>query len=147
MQHITEDDLIALEEIFNMMLVHHDDIKRFSQADYLFHRKIAESSKNEILIQANQGIEEVLSTTMDTIVTLLGCAIGIRFHRLLLAALRVRDKATCEQLMEEHLQATIDGIKKTFLKSPETLKDIRKDKERLTPPLSYSFQGRVEPEI
>jgi len=110
-QHITEDDLIALEEIFNMMLVHHDDIKKFSQADYLFHRKIAESSKNEILIQANQGIEEVLSSTMDTIVSLLGCAIGIRYHRLLLAALRVHDKATCEQLMEEHLQATIDGIK------------------------------------
>jgi GntR family transcriptional repressor for pyruvate dehydrogenase complex len=110
-QHITENDLIALEEIFNMMLIHHDDIKKFSQADYLFHRKIAESSKNEILIQANQGIEEVLSTTMDTIVSLLGCAIGIRYHRLLLAALRSHDKAACEQLMEEHLQATIDGIK------------------------------------
>ncbi|MGE4585264.1 MAG: FadR/GntR family transcriptional regulator [Sphaerochaeta sp.] len=110
-QRITDDDLADLEEIFNMMLIHHDDIKKFSQADYLFHRKIAESSKNAILIQANQAIEEVLSSTMDTIVSLLGCAIGIRYHRLLLSALRTRDKAACEQLMEEHLQATIDGIK------------------------------------
>jgi GntR family transcriptional repressor for pyruvate dehydrogenase complex len=120
-QHITDDDLADLEEIFNMMLIHHDDVKKFSQADYLFHRKIAESSKNPILIQANQSIEEVLANTMDNIVTLLGCAIGIRYHRLLLSSLRMRDKNACEQLMEEHLQATIDGIKNFLVVSQATL--------------------------
>lgn len=114
-QHLTDEDLIALEEIFNSMIVHHDDIEKFSKADYLFHRKIAESSKNPILIQANQSIEEVLSTTMHSIVSILGCAIGIRYHRLLLANMRKRDKAACEQLMEEHIQATIDGVQ-SFLR-------------------------------
>lgn len=120
-QHITDDDLTDLEEIFNLMLIHHDNVKKFSQADYLFHRKIAESSKNPILIQANQSIEEVLANTMDSIVSLLGCAIGIRYHRLLLSSLRTRDKKACEQLMEEHLQATIDGIKNFLVVNQETL--------------------------
>lgn len=116
-QHLTDEDLVALEEIFNSMIVHHDDIEKFSKADYLFHRKIAESSKNPILIQANQSIEEVLSTTMHSIVSILGCAIGIRYHRLLLANMRKRDKASCEQLMEEHIQATIDGVQSFLLLS------------------------------
>ncbi len=109
-QRITEEEIASLEEIFNIMLTHHDDVKKFSEADYLFHRKVAEASKNPILIKAMRGIEEVLATTMDSIVTLLGCAIGIRYHRELLAALRKRDKALCEKLMEEHLQATVDAV-------------------------------------
>ena len=110
-QQITDDDLVELEEIFNTMIVFHDDLDKFSKADYLFHQKIAESSKNPILIQANQSIEEALSNAMKSIVSILGCAIGIRYHRLLLANLRKRDKAKCEQLMEEHIQATIDGVR------------------------------------
>lgn len=120
-QHLTDEDLIALEEIFNSMIVHHDDIEKFSKADYLFHRKIAESSKNPILIQANQSIEEVLSSTMHSIVSILGCAIGIRYHRLLLANMRKRDKAACEQLMEEHIQATIDGVQSFLQVSQEPI--------------------------
>ncbi|MDT4762246.1 FadR/GntR family transcriptional regulator [Sphaerochaeta sp. PS] len=120
-QHLTDEDLVALEEIFNSMIVHHDDIEKFSKADYLFHRKIAESSKNPILIQANQSIEEVLSTTMHSIVSILGCAIGIRYHRLLLANMRKRDKASCEQLMEEHIQATIDGVQSFLQVSQEPI--------------------------
>ena len=122
-QNITDEDLIDLEEIYNTMLVHHDDIEQFSQADYLFHRKIAESSKNPILIQAQRGIDELLSSTMDSIVSLLGCAIGIRYHRLLLSALRTRNKAACEQLMEEHLQATIDGIKNFLAITEDPIKE------------------------
>lgn len=120
-QHLTDEDLIALEEIFNSMIVHHDDIDKFSKADYLFHRKIAESSKNPILVLANQSIEEVLSSTMHSIVSILGCAIGIRYHRLLLANLRKRDKLACEQLMEEHIQATIDGVKSFLDESQEPI--------------------------
>lgn len=120
-QHLTDEDLVALEEIFNSMIVHHDDIEKFSKADYLFHRKIAESSKNPILIQANQSIEEVLSTTMHSIVSILGCAIGIRYHRLLLANMRKRDKVACEQLMEEHIQATIDGVQSFLQVSQEPI--------------------------
>lgn len=119
--NLTDDDLIALEEIFNTMIVHHDNIDKFSKADYLFHRKIAESSKNPILIQANQSIEEVLSSTMRSIVSILGCAIGIRYHRLLLSNIRKRDKAACEQLMEEHIQATIDGVQSFMKVSQETI--------------------------
>lgn len=110
-QHITEEQLIELEEIFSSMLVNFDDIEKFSRADYLFHSKIAEASRNPILLQATLSIEEVLSSTMTTIVSLLGCAIGIHYHRLLLTALKLRDKQRCEAVMEEHLQATIDGVK------------------------------------
>ncbi len=120
-QHLTDEDLIGLEETYNSMMVHHDDINKFSKADYLFHRKIAESSKNPILIQANQSIEEVLSTTMHSIVSILGCAIGIRYHRLLLANMRKRDKGACEQLMEEHIQATIDGVQSFLEENQEPI--------------------------
>ena len=110
-QRITDEDIAQLEDIFNTMITKHDEITAFSKADYQFHRKIAEFSGNPILIQANQAIEEVLSSTMQSIVSILGCALGIRYHRLLITALRKRDKASCEQLMEEHIQATIDGVR------------------------------------
>ena len=110
-QRITDEDIAELEDIFNTMVVSHDDIDAFSRADYQFHGKIAEFSGNPILIQANQAIEEVLSTTMHSIVAILGCALGIRYHRLLVVSLRQRDKKACEELMEEHVQTTIDGVK------------------------------------
>ncbi|AEV29277.1 transcriptional regulator [Sphaerochaeta pleomorpha str. Grapes] len=119
-QRITDEDIAVLEDIFNTMIVSHDDIDAFSKADYQFHGKIAEFSKNPILIQANQAIEEVLSTTMHSIVAILGCALGIRYHRLLIASLRQRDKKACEELMEEHVQTTIDGVK-AFLDANGTI--------------------------
>jgi len=123
-QRITDEDLTDLEAIFNMMLTNHDNIKKFSEADYLFHRKIAECSKNQILILASAGIEEVLANTMDSIVSLIGCAIGIRYHRELISALRLRDKDRCERLMEEHIQATIKAIQEYREFSRPSLEEV-----------------------
>jgi GntR family transcriptional repressor for pyruvate dehydrogenase complex len=123
-QRITDEDIAVLEDIFNTMLITHDNIETFSKADYQFHGKIAEFSGNPILIQANQAIEEVLSKTMQSIVAILGCALGIRYHRLLIVALRQRDKKGCEQMMEEHIQATIDGVK-AFLEANGTIPSLR----------------------
>ena len=55
-------------------------------------------------------INEILSVAMVDIVEMLGCEQGVKYHRLLLEALKKGDKAECESLMDEHIENTIRSI-------------------------------------
>ena len=49
---------------------------------------------------------------MVDVVKLIGCEIGLRYHRKLIDALKSRDKAVCEKVMDAHIEETIQAILK-----------------------------------
>ena len=55
-------------------------------------------------------MQTYLSDTMEEIVSIMGSANGLRYHKLLLEALKKHDKEAAEKIMEEHIQDTIDAI-------------------------------------
>jgi len=55
-------------------------------------------------------INVILATAMVDIVDLLGCEIGLRYHRKLIDAMKSGDKESCEALMDAHLEETIQAI-------------------------------------
>lgn len=111
---IKDYQIKLLEENYTRMVQDVYNPVQFSKDDYQFHKLIAQFSGNSILFEVNHMIERSLEKTMGHIVNLLGFSIGIHYHFLILQALKDKDVQKSEQLMEEHIQKTIDGIEGYF---------------------------------
>lgn len=107
---INDKDFAFLEENLKVMEENVDKLEKHARADHLFHYRIALCTQNPIIIKVYSLINEMLSTAMVDVVGLLGCEIGLKYHRQLIAALRKKDKELCRQTMERHLQETITAI-------------------------------------
>ncbi len=108
-KNVTERDLAYLEETVKQMQASVVDPEKEAEVDLNFHLRIAEMSKNPIVIKVYTLISEILSNTMVELVRLIGSEVGITYHRKLLDALRARDKSLCETLMDEHIDRTIQA--------------------------------------
>ncbi len=110
-KRITDENIEKLKENYNAMRAAVGNNSEFSRLDYKFHSLLAEFSGNEILIKTSQVIENTLEKALDTIVAILGCGLGLKYHKELIEALEKRDAAICEKIMEAHIQDTIDSVK------------------------------------
>jgi GntR family transcriptional repressor for pyruvate dehydrogenase complex len=109
-EKITADDIRSLREMYKNMVDIDADDAAFSQADLAFHYRLAEIARNPIIFKVYELIFEILSVAMSDIVGRLGRRDGLKYHREIIDALENSDKATCEAIMEEHLNVTIQRI-------------------------------------
>ena len=110
---ITNKDIEYLEETYATMLSCTDEPAKNATADHAFHYRIAQIAHNPIITKVYGIINEIISTAMADVVKLIGCEIGLRYHRKLIDALKSRDKALCEELMDAHIEETIQAILKS----------------------------------
>jgi GntR family transcriptional repressor for pyruvate dehydrogenase complex len=109
-ERATDEDIRKLEEILRCMEADRDDERAFAADDLAFHLTIAEATGNEVIIRVNNIIKDILSVSMTKIVHNLGMQDGLRYHSLILDALKRRDKDEAKRAMEEHVLRTIDRI-------------------------------------
>jgi len=109
---ITNKDIEYLETTYATMLSCTDKPVKQATADHSFHYRIAQIAHNPIITKVYGIINEIISTAMADVVKLIGCEIGLRYHRKLIDALKSRDKAVCEALMDAHIEETIQAILK-----------------------------------
>jgi GntR family transcriptional repressor for pyruvate dehydrogenase complex len=107
---ITKKDIDFLEATYKTMLASADEPEKHAHADHLFHYRIAQIAQNPIIMRVYKIINVILATAMTDIVELLGCEIGLRYHRQLIDALKSGNKEGCEALMDAHLEETIQAI-------------------------------------
>jgi GntR family transcriptional repressor for pyruvate dehydrogenase complex len=107
---ITAQDIEGLEENYATMLSLVENPEPYAKADHQFHYRIAQISRNPIIVKVYQIINEIMSVAMVDIVKLLGHDIGIKYHRAIIEALKRGDKAECEAVMDEHIDVTIRAI-------------------------------------
>ncbi len=110
---ITDKDMEYFEETYATMISCTDKPAKHATADHAFHYRIAQIAHNPIITKVYGIINGIISTAMVDVVKLLGCEIGLRYHRKLIDALKGRDKAMCEALMEAHIEETIQAILKS----------------------------------
>ena len=110
---VTKEDISYLKETYAMMESCRDLPEEHARADLLFHRRIAFIAHNPIIIKVYGIINEIMAVAMVDIVKLLGCEIGLRYHRMLIEALEKGDRAACESLMDAHITETIEAIIKS----------------------------------
>jgi GntR family transcriptional regulator, transcriptional repressor for pyruvate dehydrogenase complex len=116
---LTDKDIEYLEKTYSLMIKYDRSGEREKQAsaDHAFHYRLAQMAQNPIILKVYELIKVIMSATMVDIVGLLGTEIGLRYHRMLIDALKKRDKALCESLMEAHIEETIQAVVKTTLKT------------------------------
>lgn len=107
---IKDKDFDFLEEKLKVMEESVDNFEKHARADHQFHYRIAQCTQNPIIIKVYSLINEMLSTAMVDVVAMIGCEIGLKYHRQLIDALRKKDKELCRKTMESHLQETITAL-------------------------------------
>ncbi|MFA6845827.1 MAG: FadR/GntR family transcriptional regulator [Sphaerochaetaceae bacterium] len=109
-ERITESEIEDLEAIYKTMLDTAHDLDKFSCADLQFHKLLCKTTKNPVLFQSYESMTQLLEEAMSNIVAILGSAMGLRYHKLIISAMKSKDKEAAEKIMEEHIQVTIDAI-------------------------------------
>jgi GntR family transcriptional repressor for pyruvate dehydrogenase complex len=109
------EDISFLEETYRTMSKDTDASAAYIEADLAFHYRLAQITRNPIIIKVYDLLNEILSTAMTDIVRLLGRKIGLTYHRKIIDALKKGNKAECESIMEEHIEATIRAVRKEIV--------------------------------
>jgi GntR family transcriptional repressor for pyruvate dehydrogenase complex len=104
--------IAELEDAYRAMEKHRNDARAFAQADLSFHLVLAKATGNPVVMKANAVITDILKGSMYGIVGSLGTRDGLYYHRRILDAIKARDGARAEALMEEHVQRTIRRVKR-----------------------------------
>lgn len=109
-ERITDIDIAYLEDRLAEMQRTTDNHTANAKADHAFHYRIAQSTHNPIIVKVYELINEMISSAMIDVVDMIGTERGIRFHRLLIEAIRTRNLSECTRLMESHIQETINAV-------------------------------------
>jgi GntR family transcriptional repressor for pyruvate dehydrogenase complex len=115
LEKIEPEDIAFLEETYTAMT--QDTGLGYTKADLAFHNRLAEITRNSIIIKVHEFIDSILSSAMIDIVHILGRNIGLTYHRKIIDALKRGHKDECETLMEEHIGETIQAIQRN--RAPE----------------------------
>jgi GntR family transcriptional repressor for pyruvate dehydrogenase complex len=109
---ITPDDIDALDIIYQKMLANVDDAQAFGEADIEFHYKLADISRNPIIIKIYSIIYEILAVAMTDIIEIQGTDDALRYHWMLIDSLINGTAADCESVMEVQLENTLQFVRK-----------------------------------
>ncbi|HKM06937.1 MAG TPA: FadR/GntR family transcriptional regulator [Sphaerochaeta sp.] len=107
---ITEDEIRDLERIVIRMEKNNDNFRKFASDDLAFHNSIARASKNDLIINVSVFVFELMSASMEHIVTTLGMIDGKHFHRLILEKLKQHDRTGAVDAMRAHVEKTVMRI-------------------------------------
>jgi GntR family transcriptional repressor for pyruvate dehydrogenase complex len=105
-------EIEELEYAFRTMEEHRNDAHAFAQADLSFHLALAKATGNPVVIKVNAVITDILKVSMYGIVDSLGTRDGLYYHRRILDAINAQDGPLAESLMEEHVERTIQRLKR-----------------------------------
>jgi GntR family transcriptional repressor for pyruvate dehydrogenase complex len=113
-------EIEELESSYQTMEEQRDDEHAFAQADLSFHLALAKATGNPVVIKVNAVITDILKVSMYGIVGSLGTRDGLYYHRRILDAIKAQDGPLAESLMEEHVERTIQRLKRKRGKNRES---------------------------
>jgi GntR family transcriptional repressor for pyruvate dehydrogenase complex len=104
-------EIEELERSLQTMEERKGDPRAFADADLSFHLLVAKATGNPIVMKVNAIIADILKDSMYGIVESLGPRDGLYYHRKILDAIIDRNVPLAENLMEEHVERTIQRLK------------------------------------
>lgn len=106
---ISEEELLALEESVKRMSEYKDNLEKYVDEDQKFHMIISKSTGNSLIVQMNEIVRDVIRETINSLTKHVGMGIGLKYHKLLIEALRARDEEKAKKLMKEHLMEAFEN--------------------------------------
>ena len=88
------------------------EIEKITELDLEFHRMLCRIAGNSLIIKVNQILGNLFRKSMQDVVVALGNQTGRRYHRKIFETLKAGDVKKTEAIVLEHIQNTIDSIKR-----------------------------------
>ena len=112
-ENLTDEDKLFLKtNVETIEQTSESEIEKITELDLEFHRKLCLITGNSLIIKINQILNELFRKSMEEIVIALGNKVGRRYHRKILNAILTDDIKLTSELLNEHIQDTIDSIRK-----------------------------------
>ncbi len=108
---ITDDVIADLENNYKEMQNHFFEIKSFVNIDIEFHSIIARATGNAIIANIYNSIREALYPNQLIVQSTFGTKGALKYHKLILDAIKNNNFAEAEKYMDEHMKMTIKNIK------------------------------------
>ena len=112
-QNADERDIREMEENIEAMRETQYGVQRFAELDVEFHYLLAKATKNAIMQKVYTVIKEILLAEQTKQHTLFGPSGGLKYHPLVLEAVKARDGEEAGRIMERHLTQSIENLKKS----------------------------------
>lgn len=102
----TPEDIEGLKDILERMIQCKEslDLKGFGRADLDFHFKVAQITKNVMIIKTNSILRDVLENSMEEVIDKMGCENGILYHTQIVQAIEEHDEKMAMHTMREHIR-------------------------------------------
>lgn len=118
-ERITDEEIAELQACYDEMLSTTNNIQRHATADLKFHMLLGKFTKNPLILIQQNAMEDYMLPLMKSIVSILGAALGIKHHKILLETMRAHNRPEAEKAMEAHLLSTIENISAFFNEHPD----------------------------
>lgn len=115
-ENLTSKDLNDLQSnLEELEQTSEDQIKTVTELDLAFHRKLCLISGNSLIIKVNQILGNLFRKSMEDVVVALGNQTGRRYHRKIFEAMREGNQKKTTEILKEHIQNTIESVKRAEL--------------------------------
>lgn len=119
-KNLTDEDLAYLERnVQELEQISEKQIKAITEVDLAFHRKLCLISRNSLIIKVNQILADLFRKSMEDVVLALGTQGGRIYHRRIFQAMQTSDQQKTTEILQEHIQNTIESIRKAEIKKIE----------------------------
>lgn len=110
-----DEDIQRLEETLAEMEKIRKPVIDFAIADLAFHLEIARATKNSVLFNVSYIIKNILVNYYKKINEIMGIERAIKYHGLVLAAIKERDAPQARMWMKEHIKTTVEDVSDKYL--------------------------------
>lgn len=119
-KNATAEDIAALEQALNRMLVNKDDYKKYSQADFDFHLAIAKASQNKVFYNVMSSIKDIYYYYLEELNRALGITLeSVEAHIKVFMAIKNRDSSTAVSVLNDAMSGNVTAIEKLKQSLPD----------------------------
>lgn len=107
---VSDQDIDELEKIYHEMIYYKEKAKleKYVCSDLEFHLKIASIADNSLINQILEIVQEIILETIKNITFNNGYDNGIKYHRMIIDALKAKQKDRMREVMRTHLSEVLE---------------------------------------
>ena len=108
----TEEQVRRLEKNYQRMLRETDNYEQYVHTDLEFHMLVCACTQNTLAAQIYNSYENLIAPSILHTTQTIGVGNGLKYHSLLLEAIRNRDPQKAQAVMREHMENNLRQFKK-----------------------------------
>ena len=107
----TEAQIYRMEQNYERMQEEVPTLSKYVHTDLGFHMLVCECTQNPLAVQILRSYEELLGPSILHMTEVIGAGNGLKYHQLLLEAIRAHDPVQARTVMHRHLEDNIQRFR------------------------------------